>query len=85
MGIELTKEEIKEIIPSIQRYFEEELEIEISEMRAKFLLDYFLKEVAPFAYNKGVRDAERFFRERMEDLQGACWEHGLTYWHQTKK
>lgn len=85
MGIELTKEEIKEIIPSIQKYFEEELEIEITEMRAKFLLDYFLKEIAPFAYNNGVRDAERFFRERMEELQGSCWEHGLTYWHKKKK
>jgi uncharacterized protein (DUF2164 family) len=85
MGIELTKEEIKEIVPSIQKYFQEELEMEINEMRAKFLLDYFLKEIAPFAYNNGVRDAERFFREKMEDLQGNCWEYGLTYWHKKKK
>lgn len=85
MGIELTKEEIKEIVPSIQKYFEEELEIEINDMRAKFLLDYFLKEIAPFTYNNGVRDAERFFRERMEELPGSCWEHGLTYWHKKKK
>lgn len=85
MGIELTKEEIKEIVPSIQRYLREELEIEISEMRAKFLLDYFLKEIAPFAYNKGVNDAESFFRERIEDLQGACWEEGMTYWQKKKQ
>ena len=85
MPIELTKEETKEIIPSIQRYFQENLETEINEMQAKFLLGYFLKEIAPFAYNNGVRDAERFFRMKMEDLQGTYWEHGLTYWHKKKK
>ncbi len=85
MGTELTKEQIHEIVPSIQRYLREELEIEISEMRAKFLLDYILKEIAPFAYNKGVRDAEAFFRERIEDLQGACWEEGMTFWQKKKR
>jgi uncharacterized protein (DUF2164 family) len=41
MPIELTKEEVADIIPSLRRYFREELELEISEMRAKFLLSYF--------------------------------------------
>lgn len=84
MGIELSKEETKGIVPSIQRFFGEELEIEINEMRAKFLLDFFLKEIAPFAHNKGIRDAETFFRERIEDLQGACWQEGVTYWQKKK-
>jgi len=85
MAIELTKEEIADVIPSLRRYFREELELEISEMRAKFLLNYFLKEVAPFAYNKGVKDAESYFRGRVEDLSGTCFEPGLTYWLKKKK
>ncbi len=85
MAIELTKEEIADIIPSLRRYFKEELELEISEMRAKFLLNYFLKEVAPFAYNKGVKDAESYFRGRVEDLSGTCFEPALTYWLKKKK
>jgi len=84
MAIELSKQEIKEMLPSIQRYFREELEEEISEMRAKFLLDYFLKEMAPLAYNKGVRDAEMYFRAKIEDLSGTCFEEGLTYWQKKK-
>ena len=85
MAIELTKEEIADSIPSLCRYFREELELEISEMRAKFLLNYFLKEVAPFAYNKGVKDAESYFRGRVEDLSGTCFEPALTYWLKKKK
>ena len=85
MPIELTKEETADVIPSLRRYFKEELEIEISEMRAKFLLNYFLKEIAPFAYNQGVKDAESYFRGKVEDLSGTCFEPALTYWLKKKK
>jgi uncharacterized protein (DUF2164 family) len=85
MAIELTKEEVADVIPSLRRYFKEELELEISEVRAKFLLNYFLKEVAPFAYNQGVKDAESYFRGRVEDLSGTCFEAALTYWLKKKK
>ena len=85
MPIELSKEEVADVIPSLRRYFREELELEISEMRAKFLLNYFLKEIAPFAYNQGVKDAETYFRGRVEDLSGTCFEAALTYWLKKKK
>ena len=85
MAIELSKQEIAVIIPSLQRYFRAELEQEISEMRAGFLLDYFLKEIAPFAYNKGVSDAESYFRARVEDLSGTCFEDAMTYWNKKRK
>ena len=85
MAIELSKEEIQDILPSIQKYVEEEFGDEIGEMKAKFLLDYFLKEIGPYAYNQGVKDAERYFREKIEDLPGSCYEHGLTYWPDKRK
>lgn len=85
MAIELTKQEIADIIPSLQKYFREELEQELSEMHAKFLLGYILKEIAPFAYNKGVNDAESYFRSKIEDLPGTCFEPGLTYWLKKRK
>ena len=85
MPIELDKQDTKEILASLRHYFREELDQELSEMRAKFLLDYILKEIAPFAYNKGVKDAELFFRGKLEDLSGTCFEDGLTYWQKRKK
>lgn len=85
MPIELSKQEIAEIVPSLQKYFREELEMELSEMHAKFLLAYFQKEIAPIAYNRGVADAERYFREKVEDLAGACFEPAMTFWLQKRK
>ena len=85
MAIELGKEEAKEVVASLQRYCREELEVEVSEMRARFLLEYILKEIAPLAYNKGVKDAEEFLRGRIEDLSGTCFEEGLGYWDAKKK
>jgi uncharacterized protein (DUF2164 family) len=54
-------------------------------MRAKFLLDYVMKEIAPFAYNRGVKDAEGYFRTKVEDLPATCFEDGLTYWVPKRK
>ena len=85
MSIELTKQEISDIIPSLQKYFREDMEMELNEMHAKFLLSFILKEIAPFAYNKGVSDAESYFRAKIEDLQGTCFEPGLTYWLKKRK
>ena len=85
MAIELTKQEIADIIPSLQKYFREELEQELNEMHAKFLLAFFMKEIAPFAYNRGVRDAESYFRSKVEDLQGSCFEPQLTFWLKKRK
>lgn len=85
MIIELTPVELEQVIPSLQKFFREEFEQELSEMKARFLLEYFLKEVGPFAYNKGVKDAEQYFRSKTEDLTGICYEDPLTYWTRKKK
>lgn len=85
MAIELSKQDTAEIIPSLQKFFREELDQEISEMRAAFLLSYIMKEIAPFAYNRGVSDAESYFRAKVEDLPGVCFEDGLTYWVKKRK
>ena len=84
MPVKLSHDQRKKAVHSIGRYFSEELEHEIGEMKAGFLLDYFLKEIAPIAYNQGVNDARRFLEEKMEDLPGTCFEHEMTFWEQRK-
>jgi uncharacterized protein (DUF2164 family) len=85
MAIELNKEDTRNIIPSMQRYMREEFDLEIGDMQAGFMLKFILAEIAPFAYNKGVSDAERFFSEKVADLSGTCYEPGMTYWTKKKK
>lgn len=80
MTTELTAAEQAEAIASLKRYFAAELEVELSDLRAKLLLDFVLKEIGPLAYNRGVQDAERFLRQRLEDLPATCFEPAFTHW-----
>ena len=85
MPIQLTPQETAETIHSLKRYFSSEMDEELSDLRAKFLLDYIVQEIAPIAYNQGVKDAEAFVRARLEDLPATCFEPGLTYWLKKRK
>lgn len=80
MTLNLSKDDQAAALHSLQRYLREELDLEASELQAGFLLEYFLKEFGPFAYNQGVEDAKQFFLAKAEDLAGTCFEEGLTYW-----
>jgi uncharacterized protein (DUF2164 family) len=76
----MSKEQKEQIIQSVRRFFEEKLELEISDVQAGFLLEYFLKEIAPFAYNQGVEDAQNYLMRLGEDLPGSCFQEPFTYW-----
>jgi uncharacterized protein (DUF2164 family) len=80
MKLKLTPQEMRDVIPSIQNYILENFDEEIGDLKAQLLLDFFMTEVGPYAYNKGVNDSEAFFREKVEDLQGVCHKDPLTYW-----
>ncbi len=80
MAINLTKEDEERVIASIREFFDTELDQEIGDLKARLVLDYVLAEIAPFAYNRGVADAEGYFRARVEDLPGTCYQPPLGYW-----
>lgn len=80
MALKIPDEDLDAVVYSIQKYLNEEFDQDVSTMKAKFLLEYFLQEIGPFAYNQGVSDAEAFFRAKLEDLSGTCFEDGLNYW-----
>jgi uncharacterized protein (DUF2164 family) len=84
MPSSFSKEQKLEIISSLRRYFTENLDSDLSEMQAGFLLEYFMNEIAPFAYNQGVEDAQRYFATITEDLPGTCFQEALTYWKTQK-
>ncbi|MDQ8191780.1 DUF2164 domain-containing protein [Roseibacillus persicicus] len=84
MKIDLPSHQKAEALESIQRYLSEEIEVDISEMQAEFLFDFFQKELAPLAYNQGIKDAQKFLILKSEDLGGTCFEEGLTYWKNSK-
>jgi len=85
MAMELTPQEREEAMHSLKKYFSSEMEQDLSDLRAQLLLDYILKDLGPLAYNRGIQDAEDFFRKRLEDLPATCFEPPFTYWQAKKR
>ncbi|MBN2541534.1 DUF2164 domain-containing protein [bacterium] len=80
MPIKLKKETEDKLIESIKRYFEEHLEEDIGDLKAKLLLDYCLKEIGPSIYNQAIFDAQAYLHEKLVDLESACYEPEFQYW-----
>lgn len=85
MDLKLTPQETDQVRHSLQKYFAEEFDQELTDLKARLLLEYFARELAPFAYNQGVQDAELSVRRQLEDLTATCHEPPLTYWSAKRK
>ena len=79
MKINLSKQEKENAIRSIQRFFEEDIELSLGGLQAELVLEYFAKEIAPYAYNQAIADAKQFLELRAEDLSATCYEKPLSY------
>ena len=83
MTIELSDEATKQSIASIRRYFEEELDQDIGDLKAGNILEFIIKEIAPSVYNHAIEDAQTYLRDRVADLDGACAVPEFAYWDKT--
>ena len=72
--IDLSKEERAAIVGRIQLYFNEELDREIGQFDAGFLLDFFTDEIGPYFYNRGLYDARAVIESRLENIDEALYE-----------
>ena len=66
--IQFTENERTIITKNILRYFEDELDHEISRFDAESLLDFFTSTVGAYYYNRGLYDAQASMEKRMENL-----------------
>jgi len=72
--IKFSKEEKEIIVKKIQLYFSEELERDIGQFDAQFLLDFFATEIGGFFYNRGLYDAQAILERRIEDISESIYE-----------
>ncbi len=56
------------IVNKIQRYFDKELEQEIGDFDAEFLLDFFSEQVGSYYYNQGLRDAQTALAVQIDSI-----------------
>ncbi len=79
MAIVLPDETKDALVYSIKRYVQEELEQEIGDLQAQFLLEFVLKEVGPSIYNKAIQDAQARMQVAVADLDATLHEPEFGY------
>lgn len=83
--IEISKQQRKVAVSSIQRYFAENLETPIGELPAGLLLNFFLEEIGPAIYNQAVKDAQTRVQMRVADLDGDLFVPEFEYWERMER
>lgn len=66
--ITFSREQTLQMVHKLQKYLQAELDVEIGDFDAEFLLDFFAKELGAHFYNQGMADALRVVEEKTEDL-----------------
>lgn len=74
LKIEFSKQEKAIITDKIQLYFREELDQDIGQFDAEFLLDFFSEEVGTYYYNRGLYDAQAILQKKMDLIAEAIYE-----------
>jgi uncharacterized protein (DUF2164 family) len=78
--ITLPEKQQKLAAASIRRYFLDELDVEIGDLKSTLVLDYILRKIGPAVYNEAIGDARAFFDERAADLSAMCYHKEFPYW-----
>ena len=72
--IEFSKAEKELITRKVQMYFSKELDQELGQFDAEFLIDFFADEVGAYFYNRGLRDAQSVIEAKVADIADALYE-----------
>jgi len=80
MAIMLEKEKEKYLLGSIKRFFAEEMDDDIGDLKAMRVLDFCVREIGPSIYNQAIADAQAFFQEKTSDLSDVQYEAEFDFW-----
>jgi uncharacterized protein (DUF2164 family) len=72
--IEFTHEQKARLVSEIQKYFIKELDQDIGDFDAEFLLDFFSEKVGGYYYNQGLNDARALLDEKLETITESFYE-----------
>lgn len=72
--IKFSKEQNELIIRKLQVYFDEELDQDLGQFEAEFLLDFFTDEIGAYYYNQGLRDARKVMESKLEAIADTLYE-----------
>lgn len=67
-SIKFSNAETEQLVTKIQGYFAKELDQDLGQFDAEFLLDFFSKEVGAYFYNRGLFDAQTVITAKLENV-----------------
>jgi len=74
MRIKLSEERRRDLIAAIRGWYDEQMEEDIGDLKARLILDFFLKTLGPQVYNQAVKDSASFVQDKLIDLEGELYE-----------
>jgi uncharacterized protein (DUF2164 family) len=80
MTIELEKETRVRLATSIKRFFLEELDEDIGDLKAELVLEFFTREIGPSVYNQAMSDAQAYIVDKASDLVDVRYEPEFDFW-----
>jgi uncharacterized protein (DUF2164 family) len=80
MAIKLKKEDELRAVASIRRFFKENMEEEIGDLKSSLLLNFVLLEIGPTLYNQAVFDVQAYMQGKIIEADGVCYEPEFGYW-----
>jgi uncharacterized protein (DUF2164 family) len=72
--IEFSAQQKEQLIQKLQTYMSSEIDVELGQFDADFLLDFISKEMGNIYYNQGLYDAQTVLAERMDSLSDAIYQ-----------
>lgn len=72
--IRFTKEQNEALVQKLQAYFDEELDQDLGQFEAEFLLDFISDEIGAYFYNQGLRDARAVMENKLEAIADTLYE-----------
>ena len=67
---ELSKDKKDYMISEIKSYFAKERDLDLGDLAAVLILDFFIEKLAQEFYNQGVEDSYKYMSGSIEDLLG---------------
>ncbi|RBP52738.1 DUF2164 domain-containing protein [Arenicella xantha] len=67
--VEFSSQEKEILVAKVKQYFAAELNQDIGQFDAEFLIDFFSLNVGGYYYNRGLSDAQLAIRSKLDDIE----------------
>ncbi len=80
MTIKLEQQAEEYLLKSIRQFFTDELDDDIGDLKARAVLEFCVREIAPSVYNQAIADAQQTLEVAVADLGGVRYKPEFDYW-----